>query len=323
MEEFEIKPMDSAFDTATGTLTMPTGVSKLLRLRPVAPVTSDSIFVKVSDESVVKVKRSTSWSFAAPMMLVPPGEFSVGDYSFFVDYHTVGLKPGIALVEARTFDPLPDYLWEMERQWGSGRLFATLKIRVLGAEYSQSDSRWGNLVYGSANPAYKNVAWTTMAYAGCGPTALAMIMDFLTRNDDPANKVSPKEAMEYASKHGRAATPGGDPNGTDGNAMVSHLGETWPDYTGERVLSVADAIRLLRLGEILLFLCLNGKTYKHSADGKKEYTTWPGHYMVLWGVESNGRTFWISDPSLAKTKYIDLDQLTSHCTIWRIHKKST
>lgn len=32
----------------------------------------------------------------------------------------------------------------------------------MGAEYRQADQPWGNVKYGSTNPKWKNVKWTTM-----------------------------------------------------------------------------------------------------------------------------------------------------------------
>jgi hypothetical protein len=122
--------------------------------------------------------------------------------------------------------------------------------------------------------------------------------------------------MNYSSRYGRAAVDG-VPQGTSGETMVANLGKWWPGLSGEQLAGVDGAIRYLRAGSPLLFLAKGASTYKFDTKGNKQTKAWPGHFMVLLGVESDGNTFSISDPSGARHKFIDKSEL-SKCLIWRI-----
>jgi hypothetical protein len=136
MGEFEVLSRESAYDPAKKEFTLPTGGKKHLRLFPTPPVTSDDIFVNVSDESIAKIQRSTSWSMLAPSALVPMGEIITPNQSFLVDYQIEVRKPGTVTVEARTFKSLPGSLIELKRQWQTGTLFASIKITFLEAAHA-------------------------------------------------------------------------------------------------------------------------------------------------------------------------------------------
>ena len=244
-------------------------------------------------------------------------------------YEVQGLRSGDATLEARLFNQTPVDNAARRRLWTTMPVWASLKVTVMGAEYRQADPQWGNLKYGSTNPAWKNDQWTNMGEAGCGPTSLAIIMDFLVRLDSPNRNVpasfpgvDPKETMDYTSKHGRAADDQGKPSGTSGPTMISDIGKYWPDYEGRRVERVSEAAVYLRMGRPLVFLCKNCTTYKYGSNGVKQSKKWPGHFMVLLGVETDTKTFWITDPSLAHHKYISSDELQKNAIIWRISKKS-
>jgi hypothetical protein len=111
----------------------------------------------------------------------------------------------------------------------------------------------------------------------------------------------------------------GQPSGTSGPIMISNIGKYWPNFAGEKVNTVDEATALLRAGSPLVFLCRNCTTYKYDQKGNKKEMKWPGHFMVLLGVENDEETFWISDPSLAHHKYISREELEG-TDIWYIHK---
>src|SRR5262249_54984912 len=154
-----------------------------------------------------------------------------------------------------------------------------------------ADQPWGNLKYGSTNPAWSKVQWTNMAQAGCGPTSLAIIMDFLDRlysgDRTPASLpgIDPGQTKDYTSRYGRAADRQGRPSGTSGPVMIGNISKYWPDYEGRKVGTMEDAVALLRAGSPLVFLCRNCTTYKYGTKGEKVTKTWPGHFMVVLGVE--------------------------------------
>src|SRR3984893_4699891 len=180
-----------------------------------------------------------------------------------------------------------------------------------------------------------------MSQAGCGPTSLAIIMDYLLRleraqsnHDEPVCYVgtTPKDTMEYTSAHGRKADKDKKessptygtvvPQGTDGTIMMRDISTYWPDFEGEKVLSVDDAARFLRMGSPLVFACRGCTTYKLNAKGEHQNKTYPGHFMVLVGVESGDKTFWISDPALTHTTHISRGELEGkNNEIWRIYRK--
>lgn len=241
-------------------------------------------------------------------------------------YAVTGLKSGVTKLEARLYNQSPRDYQTQRMLWDSMPVWASLQLSVMGAEYRQAAEPWGNLIYGSTNPRWKHVNWTSMAYAGCGPTSLAIVLDYLDRLNSPDKDlpvclpgVSPLDTMKYTSQYGRAADDKGNPSGTSGKIMMDNISTYWPDYEAEQVSDLNHAATLLRGNTPLVFLCKNCTTYK-LVKGQKKPTTFPGHFMVLVGVENDGKTFWISDPSLAHTTYISSDQLQGS-DIWRVYKK--
>src|SRR6187551_764346 len=118
----------------------------------------------------------------------------------------------------------------------------------MGAEYRQREGTWGKLIYGSTHRAWAHVKWTNMAWAGCGPTSLATVMDYLNRlysldGETPACFLGtdPKETMNYTSTHGRSADANGNPSGTSAPIMIANSGAYYPDYQGPRVANLEEA----------------------------------------------------------------------------------
>ncbi|PVX75233.1 C39 family peptidase [Paraburkholderia unamae] len=242
-------------------------------------------------------------------------------------YEIQGLKSGNAMLEARLFSQAPESYAARRKLWFTMPVWAYIQVSVMGAEYRQRDGLWGNLKYGSINPKWKDVKWTNMAQAGCGPTSLSIVMDYLIRLDSPYRNLpasfpglDPKEAMQYTSEYGRAADKKGEPSGTSGTVMIENIRKYWPDYEGAKVASVDAAATLLRQGNPLVFLCKNCSTYRYDEKGHKLPKMWPGHFMVLLGVEQGDKTFWITDPSSQHHKYIDKEELKK-TTIWHIYKR--
>lgn len=241
-------------------------------------------------------------------------------------YEVQGMQSGNAMLEARLFNQSFADAAAQRRMWFKMPVWASLQVSVLGAEYRQAGGLWGNLAYGSTNPRWKHVHWTNMAQAGCGPTSLAIIMDYLDRLDSPTRTqpvcyggVDPSQTMKYTSQYGRAANDKGEPSGTSGPIMIANISKYWPNFAGEKVNTVDEATALLRSGSPLVFLCRKCTTYKYDQKGNKKEITWPGHFMVLLGVENDEETFWITDPSLAHHKYISRAELEG-TDIWHIYK---
>lgn len=242
-------------------------------------------------------------------------------------YKVMGMKTGSTTLEARLLNQSPRDAQAQRMLWKQAPTMASIQLAVLGAEYRQGESSWGQLQYGSTNPRWKNVKWTNMAQAGCGPTSLAIVLDYLDRLNAPDREiqacfpgVDPSETMKYTSQYGRAADDKGQPQGTSGSVMMDNLSKNWPDYDAEKVYDLKHAASYLKTNSPLVFLCRNCTTYKY-VGGLKQNTTFPGHFMVLVGVENDEKTFWISDPSLAKTTHVSREQLQGS-DIWRVYRKT-
>ena len=316
MANFQKCPTDknSRYDSGVGRLVVTLGETGKIDLFGGGPGGIDLV-VDVNDPSVATVSSRP-----------------VARKGWVLTYAVTPLKAGNAMLEARLFDMSPTDYQAQRRVWFDKAVWAHCQISVMGGEFAQGDSRWGNLKYGSTNPAWKNVTWTSVGEAGCGPTSLAIIFDYLMRLDPhfpqgPAcyPATNPVETMNYTSQYGRTAV-NGIPQGTSGDVMVNNIGRWWPEFAGEQIAGaggkkIDTAISHLRAGRPLLFLAKGQTTYKYAANGSKDTKKWPGHFMVLLGVESDGNVFWISDPSRARHKFIDRSEL-QNCFIWRIYRRA-
>lgn len=238
-------------------------------------------------------------------------------------YGVTGMRSGTTQVTARSLNQSYVDPGSRRRAWQTAPVLASLKVTVFGEEYRQAGGTWGNLVYGSTNPNWKNVKWTTMAEAGCGPTSLAMVLDYLERLSPAAPRgpvsisgVTPVNTMEYSSRYGRAADDKGIPQGTSGKVMMDNVSIYWPQYMSRPVLNLADAKALLRQSKPIVFLAKDRVvTWKYDKKGNRVEQAWPGHFMVVLGFEGNGDPFWIADSSRFQGKFISASEL-SKCAMW-------
>jgi len=246
--------------------------------------------------------------------------------SWLSTYEVSGMRSGTTRVSARPLNQCYADMGSRRRAWTAAPVWAALQVTVFGAEYRQGGGTWGNLTYGSMNPAWKHVQWTTMGEAGCGPTSLADVLDYLDRLSPTAPRgpvsyvgITPKDTMDYASRYGRAADDKGVPQGTSGKIMMDNIGRYWPNYSGRPVKDLDEAKILLRHNNPIVFLAKNTVTYKYDGKGNKQQITWPGHFMVVLGYEGNGDPFWISDPSRFQSKFISADELKK-CSMWVVRR---
>lgn len=124
--------------------------------------------------------------------------------------------------------------------------------------FIQWDKRWGYDKYGSE----------FMAINGCGPTSLAMVVVGLTENTE----VNPKVVAEYSRDNGY---------------LVNGVGSSWSLMTeGSKNFGVLGTEIPLSENTIISKL-KNGQPIIASM-GPGEFTT-QGHYIVLTGVDDNGR----------------------------------
>jgi hypothetical protein len=296
------------FDSSANRLLLSLGETATIDFYGSGP-RGESLFVGAVDSDMVAVTERPLMSGSA-----------------YTKYEMRALRSGNTTIEARLFLQTPANEATRQIMWASMPLYASLTVSVLGSEYTQGGkTSWGQLKYGSTNPKWAKVHWTNMAMSGCGPTSLAMVMDYLMRVDASSAGpmsvagVTPKETMSYTSQHGRKADALGVPAGTHGPTMIANLDKYWPGYEGRPVAGPDDAERLLRAGNPLVFVCHNCTTFKYD-QGKRSSHKWPGHFMVLLGVEHDGQTFWISDPSKRRDKYISRSELR-HTQIWHVYRR--
>lgn len=139
------------------------------------------------------------------------------------------------------------------------------------AIYNQNDPQWANNSYGTAS---------TIGKAGCGPSAMAMIITALTNQ-----QVTPADTAKYGAEHGTTAD-----NGAGGSLwnVADVLSKNWgltsqqiyshSNLTGvvETDISVAQINEYLRDGGLVLA----------SGTGSIPYTA-NGHFIVIRAVTEN------------------------------------
>jgi len=327
MANFQLVPGDrnEQFDSGIGRLLVPQGGKAKIQLFGGAKRGQDAwpLTVDVNNRSIAIVRLAHSdlkaWTF---------------------DYTIEGANVGNAMLEARDFGPMCPREDIQRQQWFLRPVLAFIQLTVYPA-FLQGQGPWAQSAYKSTNPRWRDVRWTNMAQAGCGPTSLAVIMDYVTSWDAAylksgaemcfAPNVTPNETMKYTSQYGRVADANLQPSGTAGDTMMDNLEKKWPGFKSEKLgsgKSAVDAAEVrLKSGEILIFLCRNGDTYKFDPKAGLVTQHWGGHYMVLVGVDSKStganQAFFIEDPSGAKTKFISRAMLEKSAIIWRVYRQPT
>ncbi len=137
--------------------------------------------------------------------------------------------------------------------------------------YNQGDDRWGDYLYGGADP---------IRYYGCGPTVAAMLVNAFTNE-----AVTPKEMADWCSENRCHAPQSG--------SYHSIFNKTLPAF-GLQVESAAGAdydtaAELLRTGHVLVALM-----------GKGEFTN-GGHFIIITNILENGNVSIADCNSLANT----------------------
>jgi hypothetical protein len=187
--------------------------------------------------------------------------------------------------------------------------------------YEQSDARWGKMVYGNAP------GDTTIAAAGCGPTSLAIVLQYLMNNGARHRNVtfalSPPETARYAANHGRVSG-----HGTAGDPMIRGIRRHWPEFDGSRV-TLNEASSLLQEGKLIIFLCHSCNGYSQNRPlHRLPDVTYKGHYMVLAGVEGepgSNQIFYVVDPGRSAARamrIITRQELSQHAAgFWWVYRR--
>jgi hypothetical protein len=164
--------------------------------------------------------------------------------------------------------------------------------------YEQFDPQWGGNTYGPDS------RYSTMREGGCGPTALADIMDFHDQ-EDPEGRHSqgehdpydPMVMARYASRHGRVLG-----NGTAGQTMMGDLNGSFPQVRGNALGSGNPTAARESLDNGIPVLFSGSNLHGTMANGQD--TRYGAHYMVLSGVSADGQTYNVTDGGRNSTRNI-------------------
>lgn len=148
--------------------------------------------------------------------------------------------------------------------------------------YNQGDRRWADYLYGGADP---------MKKYGCGPTAIAMLVNSFT-----SESLTPVELADWSAANGYYAPQGGSYHSLIPKSL-SAFGlkvDSVKDYSSENV------INLLRSNHNLVALMGRGALTDN------------GHFIIITNILDNGNVQ-IADPNSYEnsTKEWNLDQLLS------------
>jgi len=148
--------------------------------------------------------------------------------------------------------------------------------------YSQGDKRWGNYLYGGADP---------MKKYGCGPTAVAMIVSSFSPQ---GYHLTPIDLADWAAANGGYAPQSGSYH----SMIPKSLAAFGLRVEGVALYSEQSAAELLRSGHILVALMGKGALTKN------------GHFIVITKILDNGNVY-IADPNSFEnsTKEWNLAQL--------------
>lgn len=149
--------------------------------------------------------------------------------------------------------------------------------------YHQGDRRWGDYLYGGTDP---------MKKYGCGPTAVAMLVNGLSETQG----VTPVEIADWAVEHGYYAPQSGSYHSLIPGGL-SHYGLTVESVTDH---SYDNAAQMLRSGHILVALMGKGSLTQN------------GHFILITRILENGNVQ-IADPNSFENsvKEWNLEQLLS------------
>ncbi len=143
------------------------------------------------------------------------------------------------------------------------------------AYYNQSDSHWSNYKYGGKDP---------VGDYGCGPTAVAMVVNAFSTEDEP---ISPMDVCDWAAANGQFSASHGSYHSIvpKGVAAYGLKAESVEDPTPESLTEI------LQDGNIMVALM-----------GKGTFTS-TGHFIIIREVDGDGNLK-IADPN----SYVNTEQ---------------
>jgi hypothetical protein len=213
-------------------------------------------------------------------------------------------------------DPKAELLEARRMELEDRRRRLTRSLTATATEYEQWDERWGAKRYGTS------AACTNIKEAGCGPTSLAIVLNYLFQEDPESlaatgqlEIVTPVETAKYAATHGRVCN-----SGTAGDTMVTQVETGFPGFQGVKI-TLDQATGVLRGGDLVIFLCKDCTGTKRGGTPKH----YGGHFMVLSDVDASGQTFSVLDPGNKETADIETisrTELETHTGgFWNITRK--
>ncbi|MDQ2808139.1 MAG: glycoside hydrolase family protein [Chloroflexota bacterium] len=222
--------------------------------------------------------------------------------------HETGTSPTVArrLEMRRQMAELNRQIAQLQHVGGSQAQIVELRhkkaalahaLLATAHEYKQFDSRWGGKQYGT----------NTITGSGCGPTSLAIVLNYLNQEDpEHPKEIRPDETAGYSLAAGARV-----PNvGTSGPTMISHLDKKdWHQFHGERFhgqqITLSQAVSELGNGNPVIFSGSNIRGTRHDGKLSKPYK---GHFMVLSGVNEGGTVFNVLDPG--RREATDIETIT-------------
>jgi hypothetical protein len=175
---------------------------------------------------------------------------------------------------------------EKAKLLGEKRTLATGLLSTT-KNYQQFAEPWGETIYG------KGRGYSTMREGGCGPTALANLLDFHDQ-EDPEGKASrgikdyynPRRVADYATNHGRVKG-----SGTSGDVMMNDLPQGFEGFQGANIGGMANARQSLENGVPVMML---GHNFRGQNNGST-VSPYKGHFVTLNGVSEDGSTYNVND----------------------------
>ena len=157
----------------------------------------------------------------------------------------------------------------------------------INALYSQKNNKWAGLKLGK----FENGSISTMATGGCGPTALAAVVNMLNTN---SKEVTPKDIANYATRNGYISQGGA-------NAGLFTDGATRLGLTSNQINTDMDLRRALKSGVPVI---ISG-----TSTSNNDPFTEAGHIVVATGWNNEKTT--ILDPLTGKTKEYNVNTILS------------
>lgn len=133
--------------------------------------------------------------------------------------------------------------------------------------YNQLDERWANVMYGTSG---------TIGEAGCGPTAMSIVISTLT-----GEAHDPVELSNWSAANGHRCEGNGSYH-----SLIPGAAEAW-GLSCEGDLSAQEVVDALSSGKLVVAIMSKG------------HFTSSGHFIVLRGVTSEGKIL-VADPASYK-----------------------